>query len=68
MLYGPFLRKNIRTTESSMNFDKSLKLKNPLWGLCGLDDVNKIAFNYGFKLDKIIEMPSNNLSVCYRYE
>ncbi len=66
MLYGPFLQKNKQTSESNFHFDQSLKVQNPLWGLRDLDDVNKIAFKNGFKQDKIIEMPSNNLSVIYR--
>ena len=66
MLYGPFLRAEIQTSESNLNFDQSLKLQNPLWGLRHLDDVNNIAFMNGFKEDKTIEMPANNLSVIYR--
>ena len=66
MLYGPFLRNKIKTSQSNINFDQSLKLQNPLWGLRNLDDVNKIAFKNGYKLEKIIEMPANNLSVIYR--
>ena len=66
MLYGPFLRKNVKTSGSNLIFDQSLKLHNPLWGLRQLEEVNKIAFENGFKIDNVIEMPSNNLSVIYR--
>ena len=66
MLYGPFLRKNIKTSESNFNFDRSLKLQNPLWGLRQLEEVNKLAIENGFKKEKVIEMPANNLSVIYR--
>ena len=66
MLYGPFLRKKKQTSESNLNFDQSLKMQNPLWGLRQLDEVNKIALDNGFKQDKVIEMPANNLSVIYR--
>jgi len=65
MLYGPFLRKEIQTSQSNLNFDQSLKLQNPLWGLRQLDEVNELALESGFKLDKVIEMPANNLSVIY---
>ena len=65
MLYGPFLRKEKQTSESNLNFDQSLKLENPLWGLRELEEVNKLALENGFKLDKIIEMPANNLSVFF---
>ena len=66
MLYGPFLRKEKQTSESNLNFDQSLKIQNPLWGLRDLEDVNHIAFKNGFKLDNVIDMPANNLSVIYR--
>ena len=65
MLYGPFLRKQIQTSQSNLNFDLSLKLQNPLWGLRHLDEVNELALKNGFQQDKVIEMPANNLSVIY---
>ncbi len=65
ILYGPFLRKQIKTSQSNLNFDQSLKLQNPLWGLRQLDEVNELALENGFKQDKVIEMPANNLSVIY---
>jgi len=65
MLYGPFLRKDVQTSESNLKFDKSLKLQNQLWGLRQLDEVNKLAIENGFKKDKVIEMPANNISVIY---
>jgi len=66
MLYGPFLRKEKQTSESNLNFDQSLKIQNPLWGLRNLEDVNDIASENGFNLDNVIDMPANNLSVIYR--
>ena len=67
MLYGPFLRAEIKTTESNLKFDQSLKFKNPQWGLRNLDFVSRIASKNGFQEEKIIEMPANNLSVIYRF-
>jgi len=66
ILYGPFLRNDKPTSESNLNFDQSLKLQNPLWGIRQLETVTEIAHNNGFELDKIIEMPANNLSLIYR--
>ena len=66
MLYGPFLSKEKQTSESNLNFDQSLKIQNPLWGLRNLEDVNDIASENGFNLDNVIDMPANNLSVIYR--
>ena len=66
MLYGPFISQKIQTSESNLKFDQYLKSQNPLWGLRKLEAVNKLAFNNGYKQDKVIEMPSNNLSIIYR--
>ncbi len=66
MIYGPFIRKDVQTSDSNLNFDQSLKFQNPLWGIRHLDEVNKLAFMNGFVKDKVIEMPANNLSVIYR--
>ena len=65
MLYGPFLLKEKQTSESNLKFNEYLKSRNPLWGLRQLDDVNKIALKNGYMLEKIIDMPANNLSVIY---
>tara|TARA_Y100001968_G_scaffold71799_1_gene63074 strand:- start:333 stop:965 length:633 start_codon:yes stop_codon:yes gene_type:complete len=66
MLYGPFLRKDKQISEGNFNFDLSLKMQNPLWGIRHLEKVNEIALNNGFDQQNIIEMPANNLSVIYR--
>ncbi len=66
ILYGPFFRTNIQTAETNLNFEQALKAQNPLWGLRYLDEVNKLALKNCFQLEKVIEMPANNLSVIYR--
>tara|TARA_Y100001968_G_scaffold289280_1_gene292197 strand:+ start:216 stop:848 length:633 start_codon:yes stop_codon:yes gene_type:complete len=65
MLYGPFLRRKIQPSNSNLKFDQSLKLQNPRWGLRLLEEVSEIAVENRFKLDKVVEMPANNLSVIY---
>ena len=66
MLYGPFLQMRVQTSDSNLNFDESLKSQNPLWGIRQLNEVNNLAIKNGFNLDKVIEMPANNISVIYR--
>ena len=39
--------------------------RNGDWGLRHLDQVEKLGAEYGLKLDRLIEMPSNNLSVIF---
>ena len=66
MLYGPFFKKEKENAESNLNFDKSLKSRNPHWGVRHLHRVNDIALRNNFELHKTIVMPSNNFSVIYR--
>ena len=66
IIYGPFLRTNVQTSESNANFNRSLVLQNPLWGLRHIEDVNEVAYKNGFIPEKVIDMPANNISVIYR--
>jgi hypothetical protein len=63
-LYGPFRRAGRPTAPSNEAFDASLKARDPRWGLRDLEGV--IAAADGFVLDRIIDMPANNLSVVLR--
>lgn len=64
ILYGPFLRANIRTAQSNLDFDASLRARNPEWGLRPLEEVAQAA--EGFSLERVVEMPANNLTVIFR--
>lgn len=63
-LYGPFLREGVATAESNLAFDANLRARHPDWGLRAVEAVSAAAT--GFTLDRLIEMPANNLSLIYR--
>jgi cyclopropane fatty-acyl-phospholipid synthase-like methyltransferase len=65
-LYGPYLRGGAHTAESNEAFDRSLRARNPEWGVRDLDEVVQLANKRGFRLDEVVEMPANNLSVVLR--
>jgi SAM-dependent methyltransferase len=65
-LYGPYRRRDIPTAPSNEDFDASLRGRNPAWGLRVLEDVVELAGQSGLALDRIVEMPANNLSVVLR--
>lgn len=65
-LYGPFRRGGQHTAPSNAAFDASLRERNPEWGVRDLDDVTRVAGEHGFRLDSVIPMPANNLSVVFR--
>jgi hypothetical protein len=64
ILYGPFLRADVQTAQGNIDFDASLRARNPQWGIRSLEEVAKAA--EGFSLDRIVEMPANNLTVVFR--
>lgn len=64
-IYGPFKRSGRHTAPSNEDFDRSLRGRNPDWGLRDLDDVEALAGANGLALRRIVEMPANNLSVIF---
>ncbi|GAA4816784.1 DUF938 domain-containing protein [Sphingosinicella ginsenosidimutans] len=65
-LYGPYRRAGIETAPSNEAFDESLKARDPEWGLRDLEAVAEAAAAHGFALERVVEMPANNLSVIFR--
>lgn len=65
-LYGPYRREGLETAPSNEAFDESLKARDPEWGLRDLEAVAAEASNHGLQLDRVVEMPANNLSVVLR--
>lgn len=64
-LYGPFLLADVPTSPSNLEFDASLRSRNPVWGIRALDDVTRVAAANGFRFSRKIPMPANNLSVIF---
>lgn len=66
VLYGPFQRGGQHTAPSNVDFDASLRSRNPAWGVRDLDEVAAVAAPEGLTLDEVIPMPANNLTVVLR--
>ncbi|TCM19565.1 uncharacterized protein DUF938 [Novosphingobium sp. PhB165] len=66
VLYGPYRREGHAIEPSNAAFDEDLKRRNPAWGLRLLDEVARQADARGFALERVIEMPANNLTVVFR--
>ncbi len=64
-LYGPYKRKGEHTAPSNANFDRSLRDRNTQWGIRDLEAVIEVAAAANLRLQKVIEMPANNLSVIF---
>ncbi|MBC2662168.1 DUF938 domain-containing protein [Novosphingobium flavum] len=65
-LYGPYRQTGVPLAPGNTAFDADLRERDPRWGLRELDEVVAAAGHAGFTLDRIVEMPANNLSVVFR--
>jgi hypothetical protein len=54
------------TAPSNEAFDRGLRARDPAWGVRDLDEVSGVAGHERLRLDEIVAMPSNNLSVVFR--
>jgi len=64
-LYGPY-QEGAATAPSNLEFDRSLKTRNPDWGVRALADVVAVFDRAGFDLESRTGMPANNLSLVFR--
>lgn len=64
-LYGPYTQNGVPTVASNLDFDKSLKSRNPEWGLRSVEAMESAARDIGLDLTNIIPMPANNLSLVF---
>ncbi|HEY9771338.1 MAG TPA: DUF938 domain-containing protein [Coleofasciculaceae cyanobacterium] len=64
-LYGPYKRNGEHTAPSNASFDRSLRDRNSLWGVRDLEAVVEAAAAQNLRLQQVIELPANNLSVIF---
>jgi hypothetical protein len=65
ILYGPYRRRGLPTAASNEAFDRSLQARNAAWGLREVEAVAEAAEAEGLRLERIVEMPANNLSLLF---
>jgi hypothetical protein len=66
ILYGPWLEKGITPAASNLSFDRSLKDRDPRWGLRTVEWFAEEAARRGFDLVERRSMPANNLMLLFR--
>ncbi len=66
-LYGPYKQNGQHTAPSNEAFDESLQSQNPEWGVRNLEDLVKAAKAENLTLEKIYQMPTNNLSLVFKH-
>ena len=65
ILYGPF-KEGEATAPSNLDFDISLKSRNPAWGVRDLEDVKHIFELHGFNAQQRTAMPKNNQILVFK--
>jgi SAM-dependent methyltransferase len=63
-LYGPY-KVGGTCVQSNQDFDKSLRQRDPSWGVRNLEDVIDIAEKNGLSFVETFAMPANNLVVLF---
>ena len=65
-IYGAFKRGGRHTSESNAWFDRSLRHRDPAWGLRDVEAVEECAAAHGLEFVEVVSMPANNLSLIFR--
>ena len=59
-IYGPFLVDGKPTTPSNAEFDRSLRMRDPSWGIRDVGEIEKTAAGHSLVRRALDDMPSNN--------
>lgn len=65
-LYGPYRFSGAFTAPSNAEFDRSLRERDPRWGVRDIRELTAAASQHGIGLEHVIAMPANNHSLVFR--
>jgi hypothetical protein len=66
VLYGPYIEQGVETAPSNLDFDASLKARNPLWGLRETEALDQLAAQHNMARSARYALPANNIILVYR--
>lgn len=66
ILYGPYIEQGMETAPSNLDFDASLKARNPLWGVREAEALDALAVTHGMRRTARHALPANNIMLVYR--
>ena len=64
-LYGPYRFNGTHTAQSNLHFDRSLRVRNPNWGIRDFEEIAEYAGTNGLFLLQKEAMPANNFSLIF---
>ncbi|KAL0901483.1 hypothetical protein ABMA27_006728 [Loxostege sticticalis] len=64
--YGPYSKDGVITPQSNIDFDASLRARDPSWGLRDISALIKLGEENSMSLIDTIEMPSNNKILIWK--
>lgn len=64
--YGPYFFPGAPPVPSNEAFDRSLRARDPEWGVRQIDDVTEVARDWGFARERTLALPANNHVVVWR--
>lgn len=65
ILYGPWLKDDVPTAATNLDFDSNLKLRNPEWGLRRVEEFAGAARERGLRHSATRPMPANNMMLLF---
>ncbi len=64
--YGPYCFGGAFTAESNRDFDRSLRERDPSWGVRDEHEITRVAGRFGFERERVVALPANNHALVYR--
>jgi hypothetical protein len=66
ILYGPFLEEGVEAAPSNLDFDESLRQRDPRWGLRAAESLDALAAQHNMARSARHALPANNIILVYR--
>ncbi|CAH0552001.1 unnamed protein product [Brassicogethes aeneus] len=64
--YGPYAVNGVLEPQSNVQFDAGLKRQNPEWGVRDVEDLKKVAKEFGVILVRSYDLPANNKCLVWQ--